>query len=56
MNKKLSICVIGQGYIGLPLSVALSKYFKVTGYDYKLKKIKFLKKGIDKEKILKKNF
>ena len=52
MNKKYKICVIGQGYVGLPLTVAYSKFFKVTGYDHDKKKIKLLQQGIDKEKIL----
>lgn len=52
MNKKYKICIIGQGYVGLPLTVAYSKFFKVTGYDHDKNKIKLLQKGIDKEKIL----
>tara|TARA_B100000886_G_scaffold205780_1_gene142143 strand:- start:21283 stop:22587 length:1305 start_codon:yes stop_codon:yes gene_type:complete len=56
MYKKNKICVIGQGYVGFPLSVALSKFFKVTGYDHQSSKINFLKNGIDKEKILNKKF
>ena len=31
MNKEnVSICVIGMGYVGLPLANELSKYFKVV--------------------------
>lgn len=52
MNKKYKICIIGQGYVGLPLTVAYSKFFKVTGYDHDKNKIKLLQKGIDKERIL----
>lgn len=56
MYKKNRICVIGQGYVGLPLSVAFSKFFKVTGYDYNRNKIKLLKKGFDKDQILNSKF
>ena len=38
MNNK--ICVIGLGYVGLPLAIALSKKFKVIGYDKSNKKNK----------------
>ena len=40
----MKICVLGLGYVGLPLSISLAKNFKVTGYDYNLKKINKLKK------------
>ena len=41
MNKEnVSICVIGMGYVGLPLANELSKYFKVVGYDTNKKKNK----------------
>ena len=33
MFKKPKICVIGLGYVGLPLAISLSKYFSVTGFD-----------------------
>jgi len=31
--SKLKISVIGLGYVGLPLATALSKNFKVLGFD-----------------------
>ena len=34
----MKICVIGLGYVGLPLLFALSKKFTVIGYDYNKKK------------------
>lgn len=46
MNKQ-RIAVIGLGYVGLPLAVALSKKFKVIGFDKKKQRIKKLKLGID---------
>ena len=45
----MKICVIGLGYVGLPLSISLAKNFKVTGYDYNLKKIKQIKKDYTEE-------
>ena len=37
--KKNKICVIGLGYVGLPLAIEFSKYFKVTGFDIDKKRI-----------------
>ena len=45
MNIK--ICVIGLGYVGLPLAIALSKKFKVIGYDKSNKRIRNLSQGKD---------
>ena len=42
-----NICVIGLGYVGLPLAVALSKRFLVIGYDHDGARIKDLKRGYD---------
>ena len=41
--KSKTVCVVGLGYVGLPLAKAFSKYLSVIGYD------------IDKEKIRKLN-
>ena len=46
MNKQ-RIAVVGLGYVGLPLAVALSKKFQVIGYDKKINRIIKLKSGID---------
>ena len=43
----MKICVIGLGYIGLPLSYSLAKKFNVTGYDHDKNKILQLKKNKD---------
>lgn len=45
-NKK--ICIIGLGYVGLPLAVAFSKKFLITGFDISLSRIQELKNGHDK--------
>jgi len=48
MPPKTKICVIGLGYVGLPLAVAFAKAGKeVFGFDIKKERIQELKKGID---------
>lgn len=43
-----SICIIGLGYVGLPLAVAFAeKGFKVVGFDINKEKIDLYKNGID---------
>jgi UDP-N-acetyl-D-glucosamine/UDP-N-acetyl-D-galactosamine dehydrogenase len=44
---KPNICVVGLGYVGLPLAVDLSEYFAVTGFDINMARIKMLKAGKD---------
>ena len=42
------ICIIGLGYVGLPLSLAFSnKNIEVIGYDNSLKRVNELKKYVD---------
>ena len=48
MNLEHKIAVIGLGYVGLPLAVALSKRFQVTGYDQDSARITQLRDGIDR--------
>ena len=45
MKKK--IAVIGLGYVGLPLAIALAKKFNVVGYDKNKDRINKLNQGID---------
>ena len=42
-----NISIIGLGYVGLPLAIELSRYFKVIGFDLNKNRIKKLKYGID---------
>jgi UDP-N-acetyl-D-galactosamine dehydrogenase len=44
---KFKICVIGLGYVGLPLAIEFAKKNKVVGYDIDHSKIFNLKKNID---------
>ncbi|MCX6706554.1 MAG: nucleotide sugar dehydrogenase, partial [Candidatus Woesearchaeota archaeon] len=47
-SDKTIICVVGLGYVGLPLAVAFGKQFKVIGFDLNKKRIEELKKNIDR--------
>ena len=49
MNKILP-CVVGLGYVGLPVFFALKKKFKTIGFDNNQLRIKDLKKNIDTNK------
>lgn len=42
-----TIAVIGLGYVGLPLAVALSKKAEVTGYDTNARRVDELGRGVD---------
>ncbi len=44
------ICVVGLGYVGLPLAVEMAKYFKVVGFDINKKRVETLQKGSDPNK------
>tara|TARA_B100000676_G_scaffold313444_1_gene394798 strand:+ start:11318 stop:12571 length:1254 start_codon:yes stop_codon:yes gene_type:complete len=48
MSSDHKIAVIGLGYVGLPLAVALSKMFRVTGYDQDPARIIQLRDGFDR--------
>ena len=43
-----SVAVIGLGYVGLPLALALSRHHTVTGYDTSKVRIQELKRGHDR--------
>lgn len=47
-NKK--IAVVGLGYVGMPLAIALAKFNTVTGYDINIDRVEELKKGIDRNR------
>ena len=42
-----NICVIGLGYVGLPVALAISKKFNTIGYDIDKKRLFNLKRKID---------
>ena len=47
-QNKISIAVIGLGYVGLPLAVEFSKKYPVVGFDLNLERINELKEGYDR--------
>ena len=40
--KHKTVCIVGLGYVGLPLANAFSKHLKVIGYDIEGEKVKRL--------------
>jgi len=42
-----TVCVVGLGYVGLPLAVAMAKKYNVLGYDVDKRKVEELSKNID---------
>ncbi len=47
-SDQMKIAVIGLGYVGLPLAVALAKKFAVVGIDVDQRRIDGLRSGIDR--------
>lgn len=45
---KVKICIVGLGYVGLPLAVAFTEKFKVAGIDINTNRIQELQSGTDK--------
>jgi UDP-N-acetyl-D-glucosamine/UDP-N-acetyl-D-galactosamine dehydrogenase len=48
MNTDRVIAVIGLGYVGFPLALALSKFYKVIGFDIHQSRVDELSKGVDR--------
>lgn len=47
VNKKEKICIIGLGYVGMPIAVAFAKKANVIGFDLNENKIHQYKNGVD---------
>ena len=45
---KFKICIIGLGYVGLPLSLEFSKYYNVIGFDKDRERVKELNNFFDR--------
>ena len=43
----LKICVMGLGYVGLPICLELSKKYKTTGFDINKSRVTNLRKNVD---------
>ena len=54
---KIIPCIVGLGYVGLPIALSLSKKFLTYGFDINRQRIQNLKKKIDTNKEFeRKNF
>jgi UDP-N-acetyl-D-galactosamine dehydrogenase len=54
-NNKIKVCVIGLGYVGLPVFIKLKEKFEIIGYDIDKKRIQELRRGIDRNLEFSKN-
>ena len=45
--KNYEICIVGLGYVGLPLAIAFAKKYSVTGFDTKKSRILELQDNFD---------
>ena len=46
-SNEIKICIIGLGYVGLPLAVEFGKKFKTIGFDINIQRLEELKDGYD---------
>lgn len=46
-KKNIRVCVVGLGYVGLPLAIEFSKNFNTLGFDVSKKRVLELKDGVD---------
>ena len=53
-NEKYKICVIGLGYVGLPLTIEFAKFFCTFGYDLSVKRVNELNQKFDRYGLVKK--
>jgi UDP-N-acetyl-D-galactosamine dehydrogenase len=51
-SRKTAVAVIGLGYVGLPLAVALAKKFRVVGFDISAARVEDLRKHRDPSREL----
>ena len=47
-SRTAEIAIVGLGYVGLPLLVALHRHFAVTGYDRDEQRVRALRHGVDR--------
>ncbi len=52
VKKEAKLAVVGLGYVGLPLALALAKKISVIGFDINEKRVNLMKNGIDPSKEL----
>ncbi len=51
----LKVCVLGLGYVGLPVALNISRKYNTLGFDISLKRIRELNKKVDHNKEFKKS-
>ena len=44
----MKIAIIGLGYVGLPLAIALGEHYEVIGFDINSKRVQELQNGFDR--------
>jgi len=49
-SSQKSICVIGLGYVGLPIALEFARKFRVVGFDINHERISLMQQGIDPSK------
>lgn len=47
-NRTAPVAIVGLGYVGLPLAVALSRHFDVIGFDISEGRVRELENGLDR--------
>jgi UDP-N-acetyl-D-galactosamine dehydrogenase len=52
LDRNASVCVIGLGYVGLPLAVAFASKFDVIGFDINPNRVRELEEGFDRTEEL----
>lgn len=52
INKKKRLCVIGLGYVGLPMALEFARKYSVIGFDINPARIEMMRKNIDPSKEL----
>jgi UDP-N-acetyl-D-galactosamine dehydrogenase len=52
LSKEQTICVIGLGYVGLPVALELARRYRVVGFDINRARVELMKKGVDPSKEL----
>lgn len=55
ISKEKNICVIGLGYVGLPIALEMARKFRVVGFDINTSRVEMMKKGVDPSKELTKD-
>ena len=47
LPKNPTICIVGLGYVGLPLAVEFGKSYQTIGFDINTGRVEELQKGVD---------